>query len=152
MNTTSKTEGTGRRAAKKQITVAEYLTQQIILCGKSQTQIAKEVGFNKSNIISMIKSGSTNLPMAKIAVMSKSLGIDPIHLFKLVMQEYEPETWEAIEDKILQQPVITQNELEIIELIRQGAVENPKIRTNEERKRILDAVATLRPDNSHQSD
>lgn len=134
--------------ATKSPTVAQYLEMQFNLCGKSQIEIATECGFPKPNILSMIKQGKTKLPISKIAVMAKSLGVDPLHLFKLCMQEYEPANWEAIQETILKQPVITANEMEIIRVIRKSNVINPKLRTNEERIRLLDVIATLKPENA----
>jgi hypothetical protein len=145
---TSKASTTLRKATKRPVSVAEYLTQQIALSGKTNLDIAREAGFAKPNIISMIKKGDTKLPITKVAPMARALGVDPIHLFKLVMQEYQPDTWAALEEDILKQPVVTANEFEIIEVIRKSNVVNPKVRNNEDRKRILDAVATLKPDGS----
>lgn len=132
----------------KEPTVAEYLTAQIDLCGKTQLQIAREAGFPIPNVITMMKQGKTKLPKARIGALAKSLGVDALFLYKLVMKEYEPETWSAIEEQVLTQPFITQNEFEIIEVIRAGKVINPKVRTDEDRRAILDAVATLKPENA----
>lgn len=148
MNAVAKTSITKRTPKKPHITVAEYLSQQIDLCGKSQIDIARECNFPKPNIISMLKKGDTNLPVAKVGLMAKALGVDPVHLFKLVMQQYSPETWEVLEHGILNQPVITQNEMEIIDIIRQSNVENPKVRTDDDRLAILKAVSKLKPDNA----
>ena len=128
-------------------TIAEYLSMQIDLCGKSQLDIAREAGFNKPNIITMIKQGRTKLPISKVGPMATSLGIDPLHLYKLAMEEYEPETWKAVQELILKQPFVTQNEMEIIEVVRSANVVNPKVRTQEDRIRLLDAVSALKPDN-----
>lgn len=43
-------------------TVAQYFTEQVDLCGKSQVDIAKEMGFDCSNVISNIKKGNTKIP------------------------------------------------------------------------------------------
>lgn len=145
--TTAEDKMTTRRKPKPGVTVAEYLTQQINLSGKTQQEIAREVGFPKPNVISMIKNGNTKLPISKIAPMAKALGIDPVHLFRIVMQEYDPDTWAIIEESILKQPVISANEYEIIQVMRQGNVVNPKIRNDDDRSIILDAVSKLKPEN-----
>lgn len=129
------------------VTVAEYLAQQIHLSGKTQAEIAREAGFNKPNIITMFKQGATKLPMGKIGPVARALEVDPLHLYMLAMQEYEPETWEALRDSVLRQPLVTNNELEILQVIRQSRVSNPKLRTDEERQRLLEVIATLKPDN-----
>jgi hypothetical protein len=63
------------------------------------------------------------------------------------MQEYQPDTWNEIQ-KMFNQPVLTLNEIEIIEAIRGADVTNPRLRTDDERQRIVDAVNTLKPDNA----
>lgn len=128
------------------LTVAQYLTAQIELSPKTQLEIAKDAGLSTPNLITMLKQGRLKLPIAQIVPLAKALGVDPIHLYKMAMQEYQPETWEAIQ-AIINQPIVTANEMTIIEVIRQGSVTNPKIRTQEDRDRLLEAIATLRGDN-----
>jgi transcriptional regulator with XRE-family HTH domain len=126
--------------------VAEYISWQIQLCGKSQTDIAREVGFDKPNVITMIKQGKTKVPLAKIGSMAKALEVDPVHFMKLVLSEYLPDLLEVIQD-ITAQPVITQNELEFIKVIRSANVVNPKLRTDGERDKLRRFVETLKSDN-----
>lgn len=150
MTTAKKLEA--KKIPKPRVSVAEYLTQQIDLCGKTQLEIARECGFDKPNIITMFKQGKSKLPIGRIAVMAKALGVDPLHLYALCMSEYEPETWAAIQESVLKQPVITQNEREILDLIRSANVVNPKLRTIEEKERIVSAINKLRPDNAAADD
>ena len=42
----------------EQISVAQYFTEQVDLCGKSQVDIAKEMGFDRPNVISNIRAAS----------------------------------------------------------------------------------------------
>lgn len=149
MNATATKPKVERKApAKPKITVAEYLARQIDLSGKTQLEIARECGFEKPNVITMFKQGKSKLPISRVGVMAKALGVDPVYLFQLAMQEYEPDTWAVIQDSILKQPVLTQNELEILELVRSANVVNPKVRTIEEKERILTAINKLRPENA----
>lgn len=133
--------------AKKPKTVAEYITWQVDLCGKKQFEIAEQAGFPKPNIITMIKQGKTKLPLEKIGRFAKALEVDPIHLFKLCLSEYMPETWAEIQ-RLFGQPVLSQNEIELIETIRQANVENPRLRTDDERQRLISVIETLKPDNA----
>jgi hypothetical protein len=131
---------------KKLPKVSEYITRQVALCGKPQTQIASEAGFDKPNIITMFKTGATKLPIPRVAVLAKALGVDPIFLLRLAMSEYQPDNWAAIES-ILTQPVLTENELEIIQLVRSANVQNPKLRNDEDKQMLLDAINNLKGDN-----
>jgi len=134
------------RPSTKPKSVAEYLSWQIHLCGKKQLEIAEEVGFPKPNIITMIKQGKTKLPLDKVGKFAKAIEVDPIHLFKLCMQEYMPDTWKEIE-RMIDQPVLTTNELEFIEIIRESNVSNPRLHTDGERQRFREFVETLHTDN-----
>lgn len=97
--------------------VADFIGMQIEKLGKLQSEVAKEAGFDKPNLITMIKQGKTKLPLAKIGLMARSLEVDPIYMFALCMNEYMPETWEAIES-LKDQPLLTKNEVEIIKAVR----------------------------------
>lgn len=107
------------------LSVAEYITAQLDLCGKLQSEVAREAGFGSANVVTMIKQGKTKLPMAKVGVFAKAIGVDPLYMFQLVMSEYDPGTWEMISEYILKQPFISQNELEILEIVRTAKVINP---------------------------
>jgi hypothetical protein len=76
--------------------VASYISNRIRILGKPQNDIAAEYGFERPNIITMIKQGRTKLPLAKVCLMAKALEADPVHLLKLCLSEYQPENWSAI--------------------------------------------------------
>jgi DNA-binding CsgD family transcriptional regulator len=138
-----------RRPRAATISVADYLQQAITLSGKSQSEIAREAGFAKPNVITMFKQGLTKVPLSKVGALAKAMGVDPMHLFKLVMNEYEPDTWASIQNVIMRQPAMTQAELEILQVIRESNVINPRIRTDEERQRLLAVIDTFEPDGVH---
>jgi transcriptional regulator with XRE-family HTH domain len=106
--------------------VADYITNQINACGKSQIQIAEEVGFDKPNVITMIKQGKTKVPVSKIGSMAKALEVDPIFFLKLCMQEYMPDFLDTVV-AITEQPIITANELELVKAVRAIDGDDPKL-------------------------
>ena len=57
---------------KRKVTVAEYIEQQIALSEKSQKDIAAEIGYDKPNVLSMIKQGQTKLPVNKVGPLAKA--------------------------------------------------------------------------------
>lgn len=124
--------------------VAELLSFQIEAINKTQAEIATEVGFERPNVITMIKQGKTKLPIAKIGPMARALGLDPVFLFGFVMREYHPETWDAIES-MYSQPVMTANEMAIIRALRaSGKLPKTAIPPSDEGKivrAIEDAIA-----------
>lgn len=141
-----------KKSAGNRPTVAEYLTAQIALRGKAQLEIAREMGYENANIITMLKQGKSGLPLFRIGKLAESLGVDPVYLFTLCMSEYHPETWETMQQYILKQPMVTQNELEILEVVRSSKIPNPKLRTAEEKRMLLDVVSKWRPDNASSED
>ncbi len=132
--------------ANKPRNVAEYISWQIQLCGKPQTEIAQQAGFDKPNVITMIKQGKTKVPLNKIGSMAKALEIDPVFFMRICLNEYLPDLAETIE-KITNQPIITNNELEFINVIRSSKVVNPKLRNDAEKKKLREFVDTLKADN-----
>lgn len=101
-----------------QTTVAEYIADKLAESDKTQREIAEECGFENPNIITMFKTGATKLPLNRIGPLAKAIDIDPAHLLRLVMLEYAPDTWEAIEN-IMQSTLLTANELELVRAYRQ---------------------------------
>ena len=138
-------KSTSRSTAKPK-NLAEYINLQIGLCGKKQFEIAKESGFENPNIVTMIKQGKTKVPLDKVGKLAKAIEVDPIFLFRMAMDEYYPDTMEEIK-KMFGQPILSKNELDILKVIRSAKVSNPKIRTDAEKKKILDAINELKQDN-----
>ena len=136
----------------KHITVAEYLTEQINICGKSQKEIAEDIGYEKHNMITMLKQGKTRIPINKVPAMAKSLGVDKIHFLKLVMNEYMPAVWEAIEDCVGDN-TYTENERELIKTVREnsdGLDLSPQ--TEEQREELIKAIASWREHHEKMAD
>ncbi|MES2365738.1 MAG: XRE family transcriptional regulator [Pseudomonadota bacterium] len=98
-------------------TVADFIADRLADSDKTQREIAQECGFEKPNIITMFKTGSTKLPLNRIAALAKALDADPAHLLRLVMREYIPDTWDAIEN-IMNSTILTANELELVRAYR----------------------------------
>lgn len=130
-------------SAKRKMTVAEFLSAQIDLSEKSQKQIATEVGFPKPNMITMLKKGESKVPMAKIPSIAEALGIDKLHFYRMVMEEYEPGIWNLLQESILKQPIITDNELSILTLFRDFNLADMKIEADEDKAILLEALQKI---------
>lgn len=76
--------------------VARYITAVVNSSDKTQAQIAQEVGFEKPNVVSMIKSGRMKLPIGKVRAFATALDVDPVALLKIVLKESHPEVWSAL--------------------------------------------------------
>lgn len=113
--------------------VAEFLKNQIDMCGKAQNEIAYEIGYNKPNIITMFKQGLTKLPIVKVGPMAKAIGVDPARLMRLVLEEYMPDTWGAIQETV--GFLVTENEREFITTLRSATKDkDPKLSTTDKKK------------------
>lgn len=103
----------------KVLTVAEFLTTSLATSGKSQKDVAQELGYDNPNIINMFKQGLTKVPLNKIGSLAKALAVDPVFLFSMVMLEYAPETLVAIEE-IFEASILTGNERNLITAYRKA--------------------------------
>ena len=56
---------------------------------KSQVEIAEEAGLVNPNMITMIKSGSTKLPLDRVPALAKALEGDPALMLRLALEQGE---------------------------------------------------------------
>lgn len=65
---------------------------------KTQREIAAEAGFARPNILSMLKSGETAVPLARVPALARALDVDAGHLFRLGMADAWPELAPVIDE------------------------------------------------------
>ena len=65
---------------------------------KTQLEMARQIGFPKPNMITMLKQGRTKMPITKVKLMANTLGIDPKLLLRLCFEEYQPGNWAVVEE------------------------------------------------------
>lgn len=135
----------------EQLSVAEYFSQQVELCGKSQAQIAKEMGFKIPNVISNIKADKTKLPLTRVGAAANALGLDPKHLMKMVIKEYFPaekdatgmSLWSVIESTFGN--IVTDNEYAIITKLRELTNDsNPSINNEASLRKLAEFAEVLK--------
>lgn len=97
--------------------VAQFLKQALAASGKTQREIAREVGYENANVITMFKQGLTKVPLTKAGSLAKALGVDPVFFFKLLLGEYAPETLLAIEE-FFDTCFLTKNERDLLDSYR----------------------------------
>lgn len=102
---------------KPKITVAQYLTSKINASGKTQREIASEIGYDAANVITMFKQGSTKLPLNTVGPIARALDVDPVFLLRLAFSEYFPETFDAVEHA-LGSTIVTENERKLLDAFR----------------------------------
>ena len=118
------------RYAYENSSIAVFLTDRIATGKKSQREIAREIGYDKPNMISMFKSGATKVPLEKIPQLAKALDVDPIHLFRLGLDQYWPDLKETIAGMFDQGGLITNNEFSLIKEVRNITNTDPALSLN----------------------
>lgn len=99
--------------------VSTYFSNLVNASPKTQDEIAREAGFQSSNTISMIKSGKTKLPIARIPALARALNADPRKLFALALQHYHPDIF-SIYSKLAPEMLISDKEFELVKSIRKA--------------------------------
>lgn len=125
--------------AKNKITVAEFVAQQLALSDLTQREVAERLGYDRPNFITMIKQGQSKLPINKAPLLAKTLGLDPAHFLRIVLQEYSPEIWAAIEEvyESRERPLLTADEAEIIKIVREEAPDVPLDMHNDRNRELV---------------
>lgn len=78
--------------------LASLLDRSMAASDKTLHQIGEECGFQKSNILSMIRKGLTKMPLSRIPALARALGLDERELFEIAIMEYQPDLWSVLED------------------------------------------------------
>lgn len=104
---------------KPKMTVAQFLTSKINASGKTQREIASEIGYDAANVITMFKQGSTKLPLNTVGPIARALDVDPVFLLRLAFSEYFPETFDAVEHA-LGSTIVTENERKLLDAFRRS--------------------------------
>lgn len=117
---------------------AAFLARALEFSGKTQAEIAREVGFPKPNFISMMKSGQAPVPLDRIPGLASACMVDPAYFLRLALEEYHPEAWAAMVNTIGQP--LTANEWEMVLLYRLAAPENEIEMEPEVSKAVLEAL------------
>ncbi|WP_154943607.1 helix-turn-helix domain-containing protein [Klebsiella grimontii] len=73
-----------------------FMTAAMLTCGKTQAQVAKEIGFENANNISLIKSGRAHLSIDKVIPFAKSVGAPPDEFMMMYLSERQPEVYDFI--------------------------------------------------------
>lgn len=98
------------------IRVEDYLTRQIEISEKTQKQIANEAGYEKPNVLSMMKKGIIKVPIERAPALARALNVDPAHFLRMVLREYMQDAWAVMEEHL--GGVLSENERRLLELYR----------------------------------
>ncbi len=140
MTTTSKPTASKPTTSK----TAAFLARAIHFSGKTQAEIARQAGFPKPNILSMLKQGQSRVPIERIPALADACMVDSAYFLRLALSEYHPEVFAVIVDTIGEP--LTENERDMVICYRLIAPENqiemnPMVTTA-----ILDTLLAFRED------
>lgn len=102
---------------KNKADVANYLEHILAASGKTNKDIAQEIGYESPNILSMLKSGDTKVPLARIPAIAKATGTDPKVLLDLCLEAYHPEL-HGVLSELAPSMLISKEELQLVRFVR----------------------------------
>jgi transcriptional regulator with XRE-family HTH domain len=102
--------------------LAAYLTKRILELRprKSQLEIAVEAGFINVNMMSLLKSGRSKVPLDRVAALAQALEVDPRLLFRMAIQQSGYETTSEVTDEIFG-TIVSRNEVVWLEALRDAS-------------------------------
>ncbi|SDL94310.1 helix-turn-helix domain-containing protein [Aliiruegeria lutimaris] len=95
---------------------AAFLTTAIENSGLTQREIAQRAGFPKPNVLSMMKTGETKVPIERIPALAEACDVDPIDFARIAMLEYHPEIWGTL--NLVFDPKLTDREIGILQMLK----------------------------------
>ena len=87
---------------------------------KSQIEIATEAGFTHPNMMSLIKSGATKVPLDRVPALALALEVDPKLLFRLALEQTGHETTRMAAEEIFG-TIVSRNEAAWLDEIRDAS-------------------------------
>ncbi|WP_242533918.1 XRE family transcriptional regulator [Salipiger bermudensis] len=75
---------------------ARMIADAVEASGKTLREIATDMGLERGNVISMLKSGEMRMPIERIPAFAAATGIDALELTRVAMSEYMPEAWAVL--------------------------------------------------------
>lgn len=83
----------------------------------SECELASTLGFERASVITMVLDGRLLMPTAKISLLAHALKLDPVHVLRTFLRDYQPELLDVIETA-LARPLLSANEAALIDAYR----------------------------------
>jgi len=111
--------------------LAKYIAKRILELrpSKSQVEIAVEAGFVSRNMLSMLKSGSSKLPLDRVPSLARALECDPAYLLRLTLEQVEGDTAANALVEIMGTPVTVNEQSWLYELREASDHTDPRMTT-----------------------
>lgn len=101
---------------------------------KTQADIATAAGFPNRNMLSMIKTGDTKLPVDRVPALAKALDCDAAMLFKLCLEQQDSSLAEVVDE--IFGTVVSQNEILWLKEIREASDHSDPFLTTKAKRAI----------------
>lgn len=83
---------------KKVAAFRRYLTAVLDGSGRSMREIGEDLNYDGGNIISMWKSGATQVPLHKVVPLADAIGVRRDILMRLALEAYAPDILKAMDE------------------------------------------------------
>lgn len=105
---------------------------------KSQAEIATEAGFRAVNMMAMVKTGRSKLPLDRVPALAEALECDFVYLFMLAVEQTDVLLVRMINENLR---LVTKNEMQIVELVRGASRQSDPHLTRKLEKAIREVFA-----------
>jgi hypothetical protein len=78
------------------VTVQQFITIAIATSGKSDQELARELGYQSTQSITLLKNGRVKVPIERVSAFANALGVDAKALMSTVLNEYMSDSWQEI--------------------------------------------------------
>lgn len=85
-----------QRREKFAALIDKLVAQETNDAGRTQYDIAREMGYTNPNIITMFKSGRTRIPLDKVPMFARAVNFDPAALLQKWFWAFEPTQLEVL--------------------------------------------------------
>lgn len=100
---------------------ARFIERRVIelQARKNQATLAAEAGFPQPNMLAMIKTGTTKLPLERVPALAKALECDPGHLFVMAVEQRNSALAGTLQE--IYGTHVTKNEIAWLKAIREAS-------------------------------
>ena len=96
--------------------IAAFIGLRIDTSGKTQTEIAEEIGIEQ-NFLSMIRNGKAKIPIGRILALADALEVDRADFVRRVLDAFQPDLWATLTSVFLAL-TFTEEEVDLLMKIR----------------------------------
>ena len=101
------------------LSVKEIMRLKMAEHGIKNVELQRELGFPTPNVISMMKGGTMRVPIQHAAKIATLFEIDKLAFLRKVVEENDPNLWDAMESAMGIGFSVTENETKVLHVLRE---------------------------------